>query len=89
MVPVLCVPPLALFAPDQLPLAVHDDGLLVALQVIVALLPTLIVDGLMDNDTAGALGNTSIATASKLLPEPLAQVNLNVYAFMVLSGPTD
>ena len=54
-----------------LALAVHDVGLLVALQVSVLLAPTYIDAGLAVSDTSGGAGSTSTVTPSKLLPELL------------------
>jgi hypothetical protein len=56
-VPVLCEPLLAL-EPPQSPLAVQEVGLLVAFQLSVALLPTVIDEGLTVKDTDGGLGST-------------------------------
>lgn len=61
--------PLAPRVPDQLlldgdELALQDVGLLVALQVIVALFPVTIVAGLSVRDSVGAFGITSITTLS-------------------------
>jgi len=65
-------------APDQLPLAVQVDGLLVAVQVIVELLPTYIVDGLTVNDTAGGLG--IICKEAVENDEPVALLQVKVKA---------
>jgi hypothetical protein len=69
--PVLVLP-LALLFPLQLPLAVHDVGLLVALQLIVELLPVPIVVGLTPIVTTGLLVVVPDVTdkLAEALPEP-------------------
>jgi hypothetical protein len=49
---------LAVLAPLQSPLAVHEVGLLVELHVKVEWFPTVIEDGLTVSETDGGLGNT-------------------------------
>jgi hypothetical protein len=73
--PVLALP-LAALLPLQSPLAVHELGLLVEDQVIVAELPCVIRVGLTVSATVGAAGNTCTDTLS--LAEPAALLQLNV-----------
>ena len=87
-VPVLALP-LAALVPLHDPLAVHDDGLSVALQVIVELLPVVMLEGLSVSDTLGAAGRTWMGNVSKAEPAKLLQVSLYVYVRMLLTGPTD
>lgn len=60
IVPVVTVPEAAL-EPDHEPLAVHELGLLVALQVIVELEPVLIDAGLTEILTTGTAITVSVA----------------------------
>ena len=70
-VPVLAVP-LDTFVPVQSPLAVHDDGLSVALQVIVELPPEVTDIGLTDMLTIGAGGGgTAVTCSATLLADPV------------------
>ncbi len=72
-----CVP-LAAFAPDQSPLAVHDVGLLVADHVIVEPEPINILVGLTVSETAGAFGMTRSAAVSLVDPAALEHSIVNV-----------
>jgi hypothetical protein len=74
--PVFWVPLLAL-APLQSPLAVHDVGLLVALQLSVELPPVVTAIGLALKDTTGAGGTlTTKDTLLESLPPTLVQDRL-------------
>jgi len=68
--PVLVLP-LAFWVPLQLPLAVHDVGLLVADQLIVALLPVPIEVGLTLMVTTGAAVGPEVLTVRVALADPL------------------
>jgi hypothetical protein len=71
---VLCVP-LAALLPVQSPLAVHDVGLFVELQVKVALPPTVVEIGLIDTFTVGADGNVTLTLMLLAKPVPPALVH--------------
>jgi len=73
-VPVLWVP-LAALVPLQLPLAVHDVGLLVADQVILALLPAVMEIGLRASVTTGTGGSDTTRVTLLLYPVPPALVH--------------
>ena len=83
--------PLKARAPDQSPLAVHDEGLLIVVQDNVtddpgATGPT----GLMLNDTTGISGGSSVAdTVTVANPDPalFSQFNVNVYVLTVVNAP--
>ena len=63
--------PLALFAPLQSPLAVHEVGLFAALQLTVTPLPTPTVVGVADMETTGALTVTPLVTLTEVCPVPV------------------
>jgi hypothetical protein len=74
---VLAVPPLAFFDPLQLPLAVQLVGLLVALQVIVADWPVVMLPGLTVSDTLGTAGITCTDALSMVPPALFEHVRVN------------
>lgn len=78
-IPLFCDPD-ALFAPPQLPLAVHDVGLLVADQLIVVLPPVPMVVGLRLIATTGLLTTTPLLTLTDVVaePDPPALLHVNV-----------
>jgi len=75
--PVFWVPPADL-APTQSPEAVHEVGLLVALQLNVELPPAVIEIGLAESETTGAAGILTIRAMllAKPVPPELVQVRL-------------
>lgn len=84
------VVPLAAFVPVQLPLAVQEVGVLVALQVTVAvaLAPAVIVTGFTEIVT---LGTATTVRVTDLLPDPALLLQLKVYVNVpaVFMAPVD
>lgn len=78
IVPVVAVP-LEPFEPLHEPPAVHDEGLLVAFQLIVLLLPVLIDEGLTEMLTTGTAMMVNVSDDD---PVPTAFVQLSVYVLV-------
>lgn len=78
MGPTCCEPPAAFLLPLQyeFPLAVHDVGLPVVLQVTVALEPVVILDGLTEIFTVGTADTVNVAVFD---PLPAALEHVKVY----------
>ena len=75
--PTCCDPPAAFLLPLQyeFPLAVQDDGLFVALQVIVAFDPVVILEGFTDMFTMGTAATVNVAV---FVPLPAAFVHVKM-----------
>lgn len=90
IVPVL-VEPLALFDPLQLPLAVHEVGLLVADHVNVLLEPVPMLVGLADIETTGGFVAPPVDTDTLVVAVPVppafVQDSVNDFVPVELSAP--